>query len=123
MGSITNLATTTALTAVENKILNVSNLVKKTDYNTKTNNIEKKITDHSHDKYTATVECSKLTLEKFVARLKQTNLIGKSDIANFLSKTDFNNKLKDVTSNKNELNGLWKKLKQDQQKINKRFDK
>ena len=32
---ITNLATTTALTAVENKISNVSNLVKKTDCNTK----------------------------------------------------------------------------------------
>ena len=32
--NITNLATTTALTAVENKIPNVSNLVKKTDYNT-----------------------------------------------------------------------------------------
>ena len=32
---ITNLATTTALTAVENKIPNVSNLVKKTDCNTK----------------------------------------------------------------------------------------
>ena len=31
--SINNLATTTALTAVENKIPNVSNLVKKTDYN------------------------------------------------------------------------------------------
>ena len=31
--NITNLATTTALTAVENKIPNVSNLVKKTDYN------------------------------------------------------------------------------------------
>ena len=33
--NITNLATTTALTAVENKISNVSNLVKKTDYNKK----------------------------------------------------------------------------------------
>ena len=31
--SINNLATTTALTAVENKIPDVSNLVKKTDYN------------------------------------------------------------------------------------------
>ena len=40
-----------------------------------------------------------------------------------MSKTDFSSKLKDVTSNKNELNGLWKKLKQYQQKINKRFDK
>ena len=32
---ITNLATTTALTAAENKRLNVINLVKKIDYNTK----------------------------------------------------------------------------------------
>ena len=96
---------------------------KKTDYNTKTNKIVKKIADHSHDIYTATVECSKLTLENFVARLKQTNLISKSDIANFVSKTDFNNKLKDVTSNKNELNGLLKKLKQYQQKFHKRLDK
>ena len=32
---ITNLATTTVLIAVENKIPSVSNLVKKTDYNTK----------------------------------------------------------------------------------------
>ena len=92
---------------------------KKTDYNTKTNKIVKKIADHSHDIYTATVECSNLTLEYFVARLKQTN----SDIAYFVSKTDFNNKLenklKDVTSNKNELNGLCKKLKQYEQKLQK----
>ena len=96
---------------------------KKTDYNTKTNKIVKEIADHSHDIYTATVECSKLTLEYFVARLKQTNLISKSDIAYFVSKTDFNNKLenklKDVTSNKNELNGLCKKLKQYEQKLQK----
>ena len=41
--SITNLATTATLTAVENKIPNISNLVKKTDYNPKINEIEKKI--------------------------------------------------------------------------------
>ena len=35
-----NLATT-ALTAVENKVSNVSNLVKKTDYDTKVNEVEK----------------------------------------------------------------------------------
>ena len=92
---------------------------KKTDYNTKTNKIVKEIADHSHDIYTATVECSKLTLEYFVARLKQTNLISKSDIAYFVSKTDFNKKLVDVTSNKNELNGLCKKLKQYEQKLQK----
>ena len=35
MPNITHLDTTTALAAVENEISNVSNLVKKTDYNTK----------------------------------------------------------------------------------------
>ena len=44
-----NLATKTALTAVENKIPSVSNLVKKTDYNTKITEIEKKLTEHNHD--------------------------------------------------------------------------
>ena len=105
------MATTSSLTAVENKIPSVSNLVKKTDYNTKINEIEKKITDHNHDKYITTPEFNKLTSENFAARLKQANLASKSDIANFVNKTDFNNKLKDVTSNKNELNKLLKKVK------------
>ena len=35
--SVSDLATTSALTAVENKIPNVSNLVKTTDYGTKVN--------------------------------------------------------------------------------------
>ena len=48
--SINGLATTSALTAVKNKIPNVNSMVKQTDYNTKVNKIEKKITDHSHDK-------------------------------------------------------------------------
>ena len=39
--SITNLATNTALTVAEIKIPNTSNLGKKTDYNTKINEIEK----------------------------------------------------------------------------------
>ena len=41
--SITYLATTTGLAAVENKIPNVSILVKKTSYNTEINEIEKKL--------------------------------------------------------------------------------
>ena len=49
--NITNLATA-ALTAIENKIPNVRNLVKKTDYNTSISEIENKFTtDHYHDKY------------------------------------------------------------------------
>ena len=40
---INNLGTTTVLATVENKIPNVSYLVKKPDYNTKINEIEKKL--------------------------------------------------------------------------------
>ena len=50
--NISCLATKFALTAVENKILDVSGLVKKkkkTDYNTKISEIEKNVTDHNHD--------------------------------------------------------------------------
>ena len=67
------------MTAVENKIPNVSNLVKKTDYDTKVNEIEKKITDHKHDKYITTPEFNKLTVENFAARLAQASLITKTD--------------------------------------------
>ena len=38
--NIANLATTTAITAVENKIPNVSDLLKKTDFNTNINEFE-----------------------------------------------------------------------------------
>ena len=40
--SISSLATNSALTAVENKILNISSLVKKSDYNAKISEAEKK---------------------------------------------------------------------------------
>ena len=49
--------------------------------------------------------------EIFDLRLKWANLASKSDIANFVKETDFDNKLKGVTSNKNELNELSKKFK------------
>ena len=59
--SNTNLTTTTtALTAVEIQIPIVSNLVKKTDYNTKTSEIENKFTaDHGHDIYITTQELNR----------------------------------------------------------------
>ena len=78
----------------------------------KINEIEKKTDDHNHDKYITIAEFDKLTSENFAARLKQANLESKSDIANFVNMTDFINKLKDVTSNKNELNELSKKVKE-----------
>ena len=57
---------------------------KKTDYNTKVSEIEKKITDHNHDKYIITQEFNKFTAEIFDLRLKRANLASKYDIVNFV---------------------------------------
>ena len=59
---------------------------RKAEYNTKINEIEKKSTDHNHDKYIATPEFDKLTSESFAARLKQANITSKNDIANLVNK-------------------------------------
>ena len=56
--------------------------LKKTDYKTKVNETEKKITDHSHDKYITTLEFNKLTTENFATRLVQANLLIKTDFDN-----------------------------------------
>ena len=69
------------------------NQSKKTDYNTKINEIEKKIRDHYHDRYITTPEFSKLTAENFTARYAQENLATTSDITNFVKK-DLDDKLK-----------------------------
>ena len=82
------------MTAVENKS-NVSGLVKKTGYNTKISEIEKKITHHNHDKYITNPKFNNLAVRVFTARLARTNLV---------TKTDFDIELKKVsdrvTSNK-----------------------
>ena len=62
------------------KIPNPSNLVKKkTDYNNKVTEIEKKITDHNHDKYIDTSKFNTLATNFFNARIAQANLITKTD--------------------------------------------
>ena len=53
-----------------------------------------------------TQEFNKLTSESFTASLKQGNLGSKNDIADFVKKKDFDDKPKNVTSNKNDLNEL-----------------
>ena len=67
------------MTAVKNKIPSISNLVKKTDYNTKVTKIEKKLTNHTHGKYITAPEFNKLTAETFAARLTKANLVTKTD--------------------------------------------
>ena len=83
------------MTAIENKIPNVSNLAKQTDYETKISEIKKKFTNHNHDKYITTPEFNKLTLENFAARLAQANLIAKTDFDNRLMSLN-----RKITSNK-----------------------
>ena len=53
----------------------------------KNTEIEKKLTDNNHDRYITTPEFNKLTAENFAARLKQANLV---------TKTDFKDKLKNL---------------------------
>ena len=76
---MSNLATKTALTAIENKIPDVNNLIKKTDYKTKVIEIENKLNNHDHDKYIDTSEFNKLAVDVFNARIAQANLITKAD--------------------------------------------
>ena len=92
---VSGLATKTALTAVENKIPDVSSLVKKTNYDTKISELEKKLTDHNHDKYITTPEFNTLAADVFNARLAQANLITKTDFDAKMSRLN-----RKITSNK-----------------------
>ena len=76
-----NFVKKTKLTELENKIPDVSSLVKKTNYDTKINELEKKLTDHNHGKYITPPEFNTLAADVFNARLAQANLI-----TNFITK-------------------------------------
>ena len=111
-----NLVTTSALTAVENKIASVNNFVKKkkkkkNGYNTEVNKIGKKIANHNHDNYISIPEFYKFSKEIFGLRLSRANFASQGYIFNFVNMTDFDNQGKNVTSNKNELNEPSKNVK------------
>ena len=78
---------------VDNKLPDTSCLVTITVLNTKISEVGNKIPDNS--KYIATQEFNKLTAENFAARLKQADLVNKTDFENNL--TNFNRR---ITSNK-----------------------
>ena len=80
---------------MENKIPSVSNLVKKTDYDTKITEIENKLTDHNHEKYITTPEFNTLAGDVFNPRLAQANLITKTDFDAKLSSLN-----RKITANK-----------------------
>ena len=106
-----------------NKTTNTNNLIKKTDYDTKIYQIGKKITDRDHGKYITTKEFNKLSAANFAARLKQANLAYKNDIANFLKKTYFDEKLINIsekfTSHKTQNILIQNESKAEQDKIKK----
>ena len=89
---ISNLATKTALTTVENKI---PSLVKKRDYDTKITEIENKLNNHNHDKYITTPEFNTVAFDVFYARLAKANLITKTDFDSKLSRIN-----RKITENK-----------------------
>ena len=66
--------------------------IKKTDYSTKITETEIKLVYDNHEKYITTPEFNKLTAGNFPARLKQANLV---------RKTDFNDKLKSLNQKNN----------------------
>ena len=94
------------MSAVENKIPDVSSLVKKTIYDTKISELEKKLTDHNHEKYITTPEFNTLAADVFNARLAQANLITKTDFDAKLSSLN-----RKITSNKSKHLLVANKLK------------
>ena len=80
MSSISGLATNFALTAVENIIPDVSNLVKKTYYDTKISDIE--------SKYITTAHYNKFTKDIVDNRIKSKNLVDKSAISGFINNAE-----------------------------------
>ena len=89
---VTATVLNTKIGNVEKKIPNTSSLVATTVWNTKISKVENTINNYS--KYITTQAFNKLTAEYFASRLKQANLV---------SKTDFDNKLisfgRKITSN------------------------
>ena len=81
---MTTAVLNTKISEVENKISNTSSLVTRTVLNTKISEVEDKIPDNS--KYFTTQEFSELTAENVAARLKQTDLVNKTDLDNKLTR-------------------------------------
>ena len=82
---------------------------KKTDYNTKITEIEKKLTDDNHDKYITTPDFNTLAVDVFNARLAQAKLVTK---ANFDSKlTSLNGKIPENKTKHLLVENEFKKLK------------
>ena len=83
------------MNTAENKIPSISDLDKKTDYNTKNTDIENILNNHNHEKYVATSEFSTSAANVFNTKLAQANLITKTDFDAKLSSLNIK-----ITANK-----------------------
>ena len=77
---VSSLATKTALTTAENKISDVRSLVKKANYDTKISDLEKKLSDHNHDKCITTPEFNTLTADYFICKISTSKFNRKRQI-------------------------------------------
>ena len=100
---MTTPALNTKISEVENKIPDTSSLGTSTVLKTKIRKVENKIPDHT--KYITTPEFHKLTTENFATRLKQANLVSKTDFD--IKLISFNRK---ITLNKTKYLEVQKKL-------------
>ena len=76
----------------------VVQLKKKTNYDAKIKELEKKLTDHNHDKYITTLEFNTLAADVFNARLAQVNVITKTNVL-MLKFQVFTEKLPQINKN------------------------
>ena len=79
------MATTACLDDVKNKIPDITDLVKQTDYDAKIKDIE--------DKYLTTSDYNKFTNEILDAKIKNKKLVNKSDISGFMNNSDLNKRI------------------------------
>ena len=80
------------MTAVVNKVPDVSNLVIKTDYNVKILDI--------NSKYFTTADYNKFLSQTIDVKLKQKGLVDKSAIAGFINNADLDKKSSNISNNK-----------------------
>ena len=70
--------------------------LKKTEYNTKIDEIENKILSHNRHKYITSQKSNNFTADNFAARLARLNLATKNNIADFVKEADFDYTLKNI---------------------------
>ena len=84
------MASTAALNAVENKIPDVTTLVKKADYNEKIKDVE--------SKYFTPSDYNKFANNILDAKIKIKEIVNESDISEFIKSADLNENIKTLAT-------------------------